>query len=213
MNRELENMQPKHEQGTPPRKKHTSILVQHTDLLGKDEEVKKFRKPRRKILTLPLTHVVVNKHETYDISKEYEFLSQLGIGTYSKVQLAKNLTSGELVAVKMSRGENSIELLKREKEILEHLSGDYFPKVIDFKQDKMSQKAYLIMEYIEGTTLDQVVEIHEDLNQHTVVEFISQLCKMVRFLHRNRVCHRDIKPQNVIYRKFYFIVLLDLSIL
>lgn len=76
----------------------------------------------RKPLSLPLTHVLVNNEETYDISKEYEFKQLLGFGTYSQVKLARNLDTEQVVAVKICRGVTSIEMLKRERDILNNLS-------------------------------------------------------------------------------------------
>mmetsp|Transcript_7053 Transcript_7053/g.6247 ORF Transcript_7053/g.6247 Transcript_7053/m.6247 type:complete len:82 (+) Transcript_7053:21-266(+) len=46
---------------------------------------KKRKTINRKPLSLPLTHVLVNKDETYDITKEYEFKELLGFGMYSQV--------------------------------------------------------------------------------------------------------------------------------
>lgn len=152
-------------------------LSTESDELGNCEvEIKPKRKTMRKLLTLPLTHVLVHKDETYDISKEFKFLNVLGLGTYAQVQLAEDLKTDELVAVKVSRGDTSIEMLKREKEILDKISSEYFPKVIDFKVDKIWKKGYLVLEYIRGVTLEEYLKNGDSIDEEIICSFISQLC-------------------------------------
>lgn len=60
----------------------------------------------------------MNRDETYDIKKEYEFDLLLGFGTYAQVKSARNLQTGKEVAVKICRGTTSINMLKDEHNFL-----------------------------------------------------------------------------------------------
>jgi len=145
------------------------------------------RKIKKKQLSLPLTHLLVGLNETYDMSKEYEMKEVLGFGTYSQVKLVKNLASGQEVAVKIVSGSTSSEMLKNERDILKLLDHDCFPKVTDFKEDKLWKKAYLFMEYIKGDTLDAYLDKNPNLDECTVKDLLCQLSRMIQHLHENQI--------------------------
>jgi serine/threonine protein kinase len=155
--------------------------------------------------------VLVNRDETYDISKEYDIKDMLGFGTYSQVKLAKCMKTGKEVAVKICRGTTSINMLKQERDIMNMLDCDFFPKVIDFKEDKLWKRAYLIMEHIKGETLETFLSKNPVCSKN-VTNFIIELSRMILYLHNKGICHRDIKPQNIIVTKKGCLKLIDFNI-
>lgn len=170
------------------------------------------RKVKRKLLSLPLNHVLLNEDETYDISTDYEIGPMLGFGTYAQVKLATDKRTEQQVAVKISRGDTSIAMLRREKDILQTLASEFVPKVIDFKVDKIWKRAYLVMEKVEGEPLSEFLRTSGKPSIDVATSIVCQLCKIVRFLHESNICHRDIKPQNVMISKENKLKLIDFNI-
>lgn len=114
-----------------------------------------------KVMSMPLRTNLVTRisQKKYRIEADYNILTSIGSGSYGTVMLAtpaENLS--QRVAVKVAKGDTSIKLLKHEAEMLKTLDHESIPKFIDFKIDAFSNVAYLIMEYIEGQTLDVFLE-------------------------------------------------------
>ena len=156
--------------------------------------------------------VLSSKEPSYDISKDYELKGTIGVGTYSQVKLGINISTGEEVAIKICRGDTSTELLKREMEIMKNLDWKFIPKIIDYKEDKVWKRAYLIMEKLNGVTLDNFLDKNPELNHQTILNFIYQIWLMIRDLHKSNICHRDIKPQNIIVTEDEKLKLIDFNI-
>lgn len=79
-----------------------------------------------------------------------------------------------------------------EKEILKQLDFDFIPKYID------STELCLCMNYIEGENLK---DIKNKLNYEEKLDILIQLSKIVKELHKVRIIHCDIKPENIIYNR------------
>ena len=179
----------------------------------------KLRKVRRgnfksmKIKSTPLMlKSKIGTVKRYDISQFYKLDHKLGIGTYGEVWLATNKQTDQKVAIKIAKGSTSIKLLKNETTILKQFSCEFFPRFIDLKEDEMYKRAYLVMEYLDGHTLDQILSNSDTLSTPKSAEIISSLAKAVKVLHDKGICHRDIKPQNIIITKTGAMKLIDFNI-
>ena len=138
------------------------------------------------------------KTKIFKIESEYTFIQTLGVGTYGEVKLASWVSDpSKLVAIKVSKGHTSINMLKNEAEILKKLNHEWFPKFIDLKIDDFANKAYLIIEYFEGNTLDSYLEDHE-IDETDTLNHLKMLAEAIKYLHSNKIAHRDLKPQNII---------------
>ena len=138
------------------------------------------------------------KSKLFNIESEYKFLETLGVGTYGEVKLASYVSdSTKFVAIKIAKGQTSIHLLRNEAEILKKLNHECFPNFVDFKIDEISNKAYLIMEYFKGKTLDQYLE-EQKFSEEKALSHIITLVNAIKYLHFHKIAHRDLKPQNVI---------------
>jgi serine/threonine-protein kinase len=62
-------------------------------------------------------------------------------------------------------------------------------------------RAYMVMDYIPGPTLEEVVFPHHPLPESTALHYIRQIASALKVVHRNGLLHRDIKPQNIILRQ------------
>mmetsp|Transcript_6374 Transcript_6374/g.7325 ORF Transcript_6374/g.7325 Transcript_6374/m.7325 type:complete len:106 (-) Transcript_6374:395-712(-) len=88
-------------------------------------------------------------------------------------------------------------MLSAEAEILKELDSEYFPKFVDYKYDDVGNKGYLVMEYIDGDTLDQYLADSVGLANEEIQLHLATLIKAVEHLHSRGIVHRDLKPQNI----------------
>jgi hypothetical protein len=136
------------------------------------------------------------------------------------VYLATTLAGGDPVAIKELRSEEpdgrlpagAVRQFQGEAEILRRLDHPNLPRVYDFVEE--DDAWYLVMEYIDGCTLADVL-IHEGvLDESRVLEWARQLCEVLGYLHGRRppVIFRDLKPGNVMLEEGERIRLIDFGI-
>lgn len=87
-----------------------------------------------------------------------------------------------------------IDALDKEFEIGVKLRHPSLPNYLEFHRD------YLIMEYIDGCTLDELIKRKDPWlsNENNIVKMLSQLIKAVDYLHFHHITHCDIKPDNIL---------------
>ncbi|CAI2358910.1 unnamed protein product [Moneuplotes crassus] len=149
---------------------------------------------------------------SYDLKKNYNIIKSLGCGTYALVQLAEEKGTGRQVAIKISRGINSRDLLKSEYDILSKVSHERIIKPLSFQENSAKKESYLIMEYFEGQNLNEFIEENGVLGQTDARLIFNQLLSAVEALHSARIAHRDIKPENILVNKDLQIKLVDFNI-
>ncbi len=122
-------------------------------------------------------------------------------------------SNGTRVAIKRFsvRGASSwkeVELAERETRVLSGLSHSGLPKVVSHFEEQGA--LYLVLEFIEGSTLEQLRTQHR-LAQEDVVDYLRQVAEILDYLHSQSppIVHRDIKPRNLIRRPDGKIVLVD----
>lgn len=120
---------------------------------------------------------------------------------------------GTRVAIKRFsvRGASSwkeVELAEREARVLGGLDHPALPKVISHFEEQGA--LYLVLEYIEGSTLEQLRTEHR-LDQAAVVDYLKQVAEILHYIHGQSppLVHRDIKPRNLIRRPDGRIALVD----
>ena len=146
------------------------------------------------------------------LKERYRILERLGAGGMGEVYLARDLQRRQPVAIKVMHREletGTSELFRRrfseEVDILRRISTPGVPAFVDnFDED---QRSYLIMEYIEGHSLETLLEASRDkdmggLRPDLVVEVGCQVLRILKALHGQQppLIHRDIKPSNIIIR-------------
>lgn len=131
---------------------------------------------------------------TYSIEK------LLADGGMSQVYLAEQISLGRKVAIKVLlpgfNDEDFIELFLREARINSHLNHSHIVSVVDFgiTDDKL---VFLAMEYLNGQTLDEIIEQSGALSLSNIVWLLEQLCSAIHAAHKMDVVHRDLKPGNI----------------
>jgi serine/threonine-protein kinase len=134
----------------------------------------------------------------------YEVIDELGRGAMGSVLRAKDPTMGRTVAIKTIlaaalNSEHGIEFrerFNREARAAGALAHPGIVPVYDVgDQDGMP---YLVMEYVQGRTLDAAIKKGERYSLERVSEIGEQIADALNFAHRNGVIHRDIKPANIL---------------
>jgi serine/threonine protein kinase len=152
------------------------------------------------------------------VGGRYEIVRTLGQGAFGHTFLARDRHEDRNVALKVldtrsKPDHKSYELFKREAEVLRAVRHHGIPEVYDAFQDAWygAPAAFLVMEYIEGTSLAQIIDEKRPLEGADVVHLFLELLGILDYLH-NRVppiLHRDIKPSNILLRPNGFPALVD----
>ena len=152
--------------------------------------------------------ISINDLNTYQLpsncfSSHYKILSFLGEGSYGKVFKAREISTGRVIAVKkMSIGDSQSKYNKIIKEInlLKSLDHQNIVKYYDFFQEE--EYIYLMMEYLEGCTLKQYIKNNENISEDNARIIIKQLLTALSYLHYTcDICHRDVKPENIMFKE------------
>jgi len=138
------------------------------------------------------------------VSEKYRIESILGKGGMSVVYLARHVVLGKLVAIKMMHHNmvatgSALQRFEREARIASSLNHPHIVGVHDFGEDEEGQP-YLVMDYVNGDTLDVMIEKTEKLDAGFSVSVFMQMCDALGAMHEKGIVHRDLKPSNVIVK-------------
>ncbi|WP_416324072.1 Stk1 family PASTA domain-containing Ser/Thr kinase [[Clostridium] innocuum] len=137
------------------------------------------------------------------IAERYMIVSSLGEGGMADVYLAIDTILNREVAIKVLRGELSkdpVTLLRFQREA-NAVSKLNHPNVVDvYDVGEFEGRHYIVMEYVRGRTLKQLISQRGALHQEEAVIIMIQLTSAVQHAHENDIIHRDIKPQNVLVK-------------
>ncbi|CAD8098248.1 unnamed protein product [Paramecium sonneborni] len=143
-----------------------------------------------------------------DIKKfeeEYEMMEILGEGCLGLVKRIVNKKTQEEFAVKIVQTQDD-EIIRNmiiEFKSLQKLNHDNIVKVhklyIDFYNGFQSEsKAYAVMELIKGKEMFEVINELGHYSENVAKELFKQLLSAIEYMHRNGICHRDLKPNNIL---------------
>lgn len=149
------------------------------------------------------------------IGKRYLILKQLGKGGMADVYLASDLILKREVAIKILRGELSsdpiaLERFNREAGAVTSLTHPNIVDIYDVGED--NNRHYIVMEYVEGYSLKQLIQKRGPLPVKEAIWLIKQLSSALNEAHRNGIVHRDVKSQNVLIKPDGTVKLSDFGI-
>lgn len=149
------------------------------------------------------------------INDRYEIIKSIGEGGMANVYLANDTILERNVAVKVLRGDLStdekfIRRFKREALSVSNLSHPNIVEVYDVGEEDGNY--YIVMEYIEGKTLKQLLQKRGALTLTEVIDIMTQLTDGLSHAHEAYIIHRDIKPQNIMIEDNGLVKITDFGI-
>ncbi len=134
----------------------------------------------------------------------YEIGDRVGRGGMSEVYRGRDLRLGREVAIKMLRGDLARDpsfraRFRREAQNAAALNHPAIVAVYDTGETTDADGAvqYIVMEYVDGGTLRDVLKAQGPLPPRRAAEIAADMCSALDFSHRHGIVHRDIKPANV----------------
>ena len=149
------------------------------------------------------------------IGERYEIVKSIGEGGMANVYLANDTILNRKVAIKVLRGDLShdekfIRRFQREALSVSNLSHPNIVEVYDVGQE--NDQHYIVMEYIDGKTLKQLLNKRGSLTLSEVIDIMNQLTDGLSHAHDAYIIHRDIKPQNIMIQDDGLIKITDFGI-
>jgi serine/threonine-protein kinase len=146
---------------------------------------------------------------------KYSILSKIGSGGMSTVYLAINEKANKPWAVKEVRRDavQNYDIVRQslvvETDLLKKLKHKNLPSIVDVIERK--EDFLIVMDYIEGITLENVINESGPQKQEDVVAWAIQLCDVLSYLHSREpaIVYRDMKPSNIMLRYDKSVVLID----
>ncbi len=151
------------------------------------------------------------------IDNKYEILKQIGKGGMSTVYLAMDKRLNKQWAIKEVRknikdNEIAFKSFIVETNLMKKLDHPALPRIVDIID--INNTIYVVMDYIEGESLDKILKVSGAQPQEMVVEWAKQLCDVLRYLHTQKVpiIYRDMKPSNIMLKPEGTLKLIDFGI-
>jgi serine/threonine protein kinase len=139
------------------------------------------------------------------LAEKYRVVRPLGRGSTGTVYLCWHAALEKHVAVKVLHPELSgnpgiVTRFQREAQATARLDHAHSVRVSDFGHDDAGDFLYLVMEYVEGRDLGQVLEEDWPLSDERIVSIMSQVLSALAAAHALGIVHRDLKPENILVR-------------
>lgn len=153
------------------------------------------------------------------IDGKYEVLKQIGKGGMSRVYLAMDRRLNKQWAIKeLCRKERDkeneivVQGLIAEAHLMKKLDHPALPRIVDIIET--NQTIFIVMDYIEGETLQTILKKYGAQDQEMVIEWAKQLCSVLHYLHTRNpaIIYRDMKPGNIMVTPNGNIKLIDFGI-
>lgn len=151
---------------------------------------------------------------------KYEILKEIGRGGMSVVYLAmdKHLNNKQWAVKEIRKKGNdkndeiAINSLLAEADMMKKLDHPALPRIVDIIEKETT--IYVVMDYIEGESLDKILEQHGAQPEEFVIGWAKQLCDALSYLHSQKppIIYRDMKPANVMLKPEGNIKIIDFGI-
>ncbi|MEN0133846.1 MAG: Stk1 family PASTA domain-containing Ser/Thr kinase [Rhodococcus sp. (in: high G+C Gram-positive bacteria)] len=154
-----------------------------------------------------------------NLSSRYELGEILGFGGMSEVHLARDVRLSRDVAIKVLRADLARDptfylRFRREAQNAAALNHPAIVAVYDTgeAETEAGPLPYIVMEYVDGDTLRDIVRGEGPMAPRRAMEVISDVCAALDFSHRNGIVHRDVKPANVMINRAGAVKVMDFGI-
>jgi len=153
------------------------------------------------------------------LSDRYELGDILGFGGMSEVHLARDVRLHRDVAVKVLRADLARDpsfylRFRREAQNAAALNHPSIVAVYDTGEAETPSGPlpYIVMEYVDGVTLRDIVHTEGPLPPRRAIEIIADACQALNFSHQNGIIHRDVKPANIMINTTNAVKVMDFGI-
>ncbi|MFY2859228.1 Stk1 family PASTA domain-containing Ser/Thr kinase [Mycobacterium sp. THU-M104] len=153
------------------------------------------------------------------LSDRYELGEILGFGGMSEVHLARDIRLHRDVAVKVLRADLARDpsfylRFRREAQNAAALNHPSIVAVYDTGEAETAAGPlpYIVMEYVDGVTLRDIVHTDGPLPPRRAIEIIADACQALNFSHQNGIIHRDVKPANIMISTTNAVKVMDFGI-
>ncbi|MEV1293032.1 Stk1 family PASTA domain-containing Ser/Thr kinase [Pseudonocardia sp. NPDC049635] len=153
------------------------------------------------------------------LSERYELGDPLGYGGMSEVHRGLDTRLGRDVAVKVLRADLARDpqfqlRFRREAQNSASLNHPAIVAVYDTGEieSEFGPLPYIVMEFVDGQTLREIVKTTGPMSQQRVVEVMADVCAALDFSHRHNIIHRDVKPANVMINGAGAVKVMDFGI-
>ncbi len=139
-----------------------------------------------------------------ELGGRYEIINRIGGGGMAIVYKAHDILLNRKVAIKVLRqqyvhDEDFIRRFRREAQSAAALSHPNVVSIYDVGQEE--DVHYIVMEYIEGSNLNEKIKEKAPFHVDEAIHIASQICDALDHAHHNQIIHRDIKPHNILMGK------------
>ncbi|MDD5947718.1 MAG: Stk1 family PASTA domain-containing Ser/Thr kinase [Oscillospiraceae bacterium] len=145
----------------------------------------------------------------------YEIVERIGEGGMADVYRANDVVDGKPVAVKILKKEfaENEEFLRRFRNESKATALLNHPNIVKIYDVGFSDRIqFIVMEYIDGITLNEYIEQSDVLDWRDAVHFVTQILRALQHAHSKGIVHRDIKPQNIMMLRDGTIKVMDFGI-
>ena len=157
--------------------------------------------------------------DTILLDNRYEIIKEIGVGGMAKVYKAKDRLLGRFVAIKVLKDQYAeddefAKKFENEAQSAARLSHINIVNVYDIGKDMLNGKLiqYIVMEYVEGETLKDLIDREKVLENHDIIDYSTQIAQALKSAHDSGIVHRDIKPQNILIDKYGLCKVTDFGI-
>lgn len=130
---------------------------------------------------------------------DYHLLQQIGEGSFGRVYKARRKYTGRICAIKMIKklGQSKDDLLsfKREIEILQKVKHPNIMRMLNIFE---TDTDFCVVSELARGDLFQIIDDNQTLPEDVLRNVAAQLVSALAYLHKNRIIHRDMKPQNIL---------------
>ena len=138
------------------------------------------------------------------LADRYECLKRIGSGGMGDVYKAHDRRLDRIVAIKVLKSEynedeNFIRKFRRESLAAASISHPNIVSIYDVGMETVSDEDvyYIVMEYIDGKTLKELIKEEGMLSQNQALNYLIQIAEALKIAHNKNIIHRDIKSQNI----------------
>lgn len=155
------------------------------------------------------------------IDGKYEILKEIGKGGMSVVYLAMDNRLNKQWAIKVLQrqgiGKNNeviINTVPDDTELMKRLDHPSIPRIVDIIDRPEDAQIYIVMDYVEGESLDKILDEFGAQPQDLVIDWAKQICDTLAYLHSQKppIIYRDMKPANIMLKPEGNIKLIDFGI-